>query len=113
MRSNRTIPTPRPPRITPPEVLRPRGVVAACLAAVALTGSLLSGCGYTSSPAMLPPQLKTVAIPTFVNGTTEVGLDQEITQAVIDAFVKDNHLRVVDDKSPNLLLAGKPIAYKD
>ena len=112
MRSTPTTRTRSRPR-TPPDSRTPRGLLATSLVAIVLAGLCISGCGYTSSPALLPTHLKTVAIPTFVNGTTEVGLEQEITQAVIDAFVKDNHLRVVDEKSANALLVGKVTAYRD
>ncbi len=79
-------------------------------------GVLLAGagsCGYTTSPALLPSHLKTVAIPVFENGTTEYTLEQDITEAVIDAFVKDNHLRVVDERSANSVIRGKITAYKN
>ena len=70
-------------------------------------------CGYTTSPALLPTHLKTVAIPVFENGTTEYTLEQEITTAVVDRFVKDNHLRVVDERSANAVIRGKITGYKN
>jgi len=74
---------------------------------------LLSGCGYTTSPALLPSHLKTVAIPVFENGTTEYTLEQDITTAVVDDFVRDNHLKVVDEKSANCVVSGKVTSYKN
>jgi len=74
---------------------------------------LVSGCGYTASPALLPPHLKTVAIPVFENGTPEVRLEEEITNAVILRFVQDNHLKVVDEKSANSVIRGKVTQFKD
>ena len=62
---------------------------------------------------MLPPHLKTVAIPVFENGTTEYTLEQDVTNAVVDRFVKDNHLRVVDERSANAVIRGKLIGYKN
>jgi len=82
------------------------------LAAAALCW-LVSGCGYTASPALLPPHLKTVAIPVFENGTTEARLEEEITNAVILRFVQDNHLKVVDEKSANSVIRGKVTQFKD
>jgi hypothetical protein len=78
---------------------------------LALLGT--GSCGYTSSPALLPPHLKTVAIPVFENATTEYTLEQDLTNAVIDRFVKDNHLRVVDERSANGIIQGKLIGYKN
>lgn len=71
------------------------------------------GCGYTASPALLPQHLKTVAIPVFENGTPEAQLEREITDAVIDRFVKDNHLRIVDEKSANAVVRGRVTQYKN
>ena len=82
------------------------------LAAAALC-CLASGCGYTASPALLPQHLKTVAIPVFENGTPEVRLEEEITNAVILKFVQDNHLKVVDEKTANAVVRGKVTQYKN
>lgn len=78
-----------------------------------VAGFLLSSCAYTTSPALLPAHLKSVAIPTFENSTTEYTLDQEITQAVVQRFVRDNHLRVVDEKSASAVVRGKITQYKN
>ena len=59
---------------------------------------LAGGCGYTASPALLPPHLKTVAIPVFENGTPEAQLEQQVTDEVVQRFVRDNHLRIVDER---------------
>ena len=84
------------------------------LAAIAAAGlSLVSGCGYTTSPALLPQHLKTVAIPVFENGTTEYTLVQDITDAVIQRFVRDNHLKVVDERSANAVVRGRITQYKN
>ena len=74
---------------------------------------LASGCGYTASPALLPPHLKSVAIPVFENGTPEARLEEEITNAVILKFVQDNHLKVVDEKSASSVIRGKVTQYKN
>jgi len=74
---------------------------------------LSAGCGYTASPALLPQHLKTVAIPVFENGTPEVQLEQEITDAVIQRFVRDNHLKIVDEKSANAVIRGKVTQYRN
>jgi hypothetical protein len=74
---------------------------------------LAGGCGYTASPALLPQHLKTVAIPVFENGTAEALLEREVTDAVIARFVKDNHLRIVDEKSANAVVRGRVTQYKN
>ncbi len=88
--------------------------IAATLAANAAAGLLLAaGCGYTASPALLPQHLKTVAIPVFENGTPEAQLEQQLTDAVVQRFVKDNHLKIVDEKSANAVIRGKVTQYKN
>jgi hypothetical protein len=73
----------------------------------------VGSCGYTTSPGLLPAHLKTVAIPVFENATTEYTLEQDVTNAVIERFVKDNHLRIVDERSANAVIHGKLTGYKN
>jgi len=75
--------------------------------------ALVVGCGYTASPALLPPHLKTVAIPVFGNSTPEVQLEQDITNATILRFIQDNHLKIVDEKSANSVIRGTVTQYKN
>lgn len=81
------------------------------LASAGLLASL--GCGYTASPALLPPHLKTVAIPVFENATPEAQLEQQVTDAIVQRFVRDNHLRIVDEKSANAVIRGRVTQYKN
>ena len=81
--------------------------------AVCLLAALAGSCAYSTSTALLPPHLKTVAIPVFENGTTEYSLPQEITDAVITRFVQDNHLRVVPERSANCVVRGKVVGYRN
>jgi hypothetical protein len=71
------------------------------------------GCAYTTSPALLPSHLKTIAIPVFENATSEYTLERDVTDAVIQRFVADNHLKVVDERSANAVLKGKITVYKN
>ncbi len=87
---------------------RPRALVLA--GAVAF---LAGSCAYTTSTALLPPHLKTVAVPVFENATSEYTLQQDITDAVLARFVQDNHLRVVDERSADCVVRGKIVAYKN
>lgn len=83
-------------------------------AGAALIAAILpAGCGYTTSTALLPSHLKTIAIPVFENGTPEYALEQEITQVVIDRFVRDNHLKVVDERTANAVLRGRITQYRN
>ena len=72
-----------------------------------------AGCAYTTSTASIPPHLKTLAVPQFENATTEYNLEHEITDAVIDRFVKDNHLKIVSERDANAVLRGRITTYKN
>jgi len=92
---------------------RGRNRAAAWLVFVFLGGTL-SSCGlYSTSPGTLPGHIKTLAVPAFDNKTTQVGLDEEITQAVIQRFVDDNHLKIVAESDANAVLTGSVIDYKN
>lgn len=85
------------------------------LLGVALIGAavMTASCGYTSSPALLPSHIKSVAIPVFLNETTEYTLENELTDAVIQTFVEDNHLRIVDEASANAIIRGTVKTYRN
>lgn len=80
------------------------------LGVVAIAGA---SCAYTTSTALLPSHLKTIAIPVFENTTTEYTLEEEVTDAVIQRFVADNHLKVVDERSANCVIKGRITTYRN
>lgn len=82
---------------------------------ILLTGTavLAGSCAYTTNTALLPAHLKTVAVPVFENTTTEYTLEQQVTDAVVQRFVSDNHLRIVDERSANAVIRGKIVLYKN
>ncbi len=83
------------------------------LLAAALLALTAASCAYTTSTALLPSHLKTVAVPVFENATTEYTLEQAVTDAVIARLVADNHLKVVDERSANALIKGRITLYKN
>ena len=81
--------------------------------ALGLLALLAGSCAYSTSTALLPSHLRTVAIPVFENTTTEYSLPQEITDALIARFVQDNHLRVVPERSANSVVRGTVVGYRN
>ena len=64
-------------------------------------------CGfYSFSGSTLPPHIKTVAVPLFEDKTAEFGIDQQMTDALIEAIIMDNTLQIADMKDANALLTG-------
>ncbi len=90
------------------DLSRPRALMLA--GAVAF---LAGSCAYTTSTALLPSHLKTVAVPVFENATSEYTLQQDITDVVLARLVQDNHLRVVDERSADCVVRGKIVGYKN
>lgn len=74
---------------------------------------LLGSCYYYSTSGSLPPHIKTVAIPLFQNDTLEYGIDEELTDAVIDAFMADNTLKVVDQRRADCIIMGRIVEVRD
>ena len=74
---------------------------------------VLGACAYSTSPALLPSHIQTIAIPEFENETNEYTLEREVTEAVIQRFVSDNHLRVVDERVASSVLRGTITLYRN
>ena len=86
--------------------------------------SLIMGCGYTAG-SLLPSRLKTIYVESFVNKIDisrepsdreryklyKSGLETDITRAVIDQFIFDGHLSIVDEEDANLVLRGDLVYY--
>src|SRR6202451_2963144 len=66
-----------------------------------LLGFLGSGCGYhTAGHAVtVPDDVRTVAIPAFVNQTQTFKIEQMLTAAVVREFVTRTHYHVVNQMS--------------
>lgn len=64
--------------------------------------SALAGCGYTlvgTGGTALPPNVKTVWVPTFVNDTTVVGVEQRLTEAVLRELSARGRLKPSKDRT--------------
>ena len=72
----------------------------------------LGGCGYTVS-STLPAHLKPLAIPTFANSTVEFGLAEDITQSLVNGFLADRRLQIVQERDANAVLQGTVTIYRN
>ena len=86
--------------------------------AVLLSISFLSGCGYTQE-VQLPSGIKTIAIRTFKNEIPPTeqfayrpGLEIELTNAIIDRFIFDGNLKVVDESKADAVLEGAVVSFE-
>ncbi|HEM48897.1 MAG TPA: hypothetical protein ENO27_01675 [Caldithrix sp.] len=65
-----------------------------------------AGC-YYSFKGSLPSHLKTIAIPLFDDRNAQFpGVRENLTNKVINEFISDNTLKVVDESKADLLLTG-------
>jgi len=68
---------------------------------------VVCSCGpYSFSGSSVPSHIKTVAIPLFENNTAEFGLTEKVTDALLDDFVKENILQIVDRKDSDSVMRG-------
>jgi len=65
---------------------------------------MLSGCTGYRVGSMLPGDIKTVFIPTFVNQTTEPLIENDATQATIERIQQDGSLIVTDESEADAIL---------
>jgi hypothetical protein len=74
----------------------------------------MSSCGYRLSGkgSLVPEGAKTIAVPAFINNTNEPYVDLDVTMAVVNEFMTDGRLRVVDVEVADLVLRGKVMKYE-
>jgi hypothetical protein len=75
---------------------------------------IVSGCGCLGYKlgTTLPSNIKTVFVPTFVNGTQEPQIEIKTTSMAIQEFRKDGSLRVVDADTADTKLEVTIVAYE-
>ncbi len=75
----------------------------------------LTACGYAlvgAGRGNLPETASTISIPTFVNETIRVGLEQQITDAVLREMSARTKLKPVSgSSSPDLEMTGRLMSY--
>jgi hypothetical protein len=75
---------------------------------------ILAGCSspYTPAPQILPANIKKIAVRPFVNNTTQYGLEEKLTLQVINEFVRDGRLVLVNkEEEADGVLAGEINKY--
>ena len=86
---------------------------------------LISGCGYTTH-SLLSPKIKSIYVENFTNKVSiteeqgdermykgyRPGLEIDVTKAIIDKFLFDGNLEVVNINDSDLILKGELIDFK-
>ena len=73
-----------------------------------------TGCGYRLggegfSPS---PEIKSIAIPTFANGTYEAGIETVVTNALLAELVRDGRMKVKSEDEADAVMQGTVILYR-
>jgi len=76
-----------------------------------LITTVISGCGYRVG-SLLPKDIKTIAVPMFKNNTPEPEIEALITNGVIQEFILDGTLKVVEEDVADTMLIGEIIDYR-
>lgn len=66
----------------------------------------LTNCSYYSFSGSGLKGISSVAVPLFEDQTQEYGLRESLTQKLVDAYVQDNTLKVVNQKNSDSILYG-------
>lgn len=56
--------------------------------------------------------VQSVAVPIFENRTTEFGLAESITSGIINGFIEDNQIKVLDQNAAEAVMNGTIVDYK-
>lgn len=72
---------------------------------------VVSNCTYYSFSGSGLKGISSVAVPLFEDQTQEYGLRETLTQKLVDAYVQDNTLKVVNQKNSDSILYGTITAY--
>ncbi|HHM24086.1 MAG TPA: hypothetical protein ENJ23_03505 [Bacteroidetes bacterium] len=74
----------------------------------------LLACGpYSFSGNSLPPHIKTIAVPLFEDQTSEFGIKEKLTDAVINEITRDNTLKITSEDAADAIVYGKIISVDD
>ncbi len=72
----------------------------------------LNGCGYRLANAKLNGgQGRTIAVPTFENQTTTYRIEQRLTEAVRQEFIRRTGFKVSSGNSGDVVMSGEVLSY--
>jgi outer membrane lipopolysaccharide assembly protein LptE/RlpB len=77
---------------------------------LAVAALALGACGY-SLRGTLPSHIHTVAVPIFLNRTSQPGVEAILTRAIAQALATNGRLRVVRPEEADAILNGEVITY--
>lgn len=75
----------------------------------------MTACSYSFTGASVPPHLKTVSIPLFIDrsGSGEFDLSEKLTNELIKKFIDDNTLTIGDKLKSDSIIDGTVVSLTD
>lgn len=89
--------------------------ISVALIAIVALGSLAflgTGCAGYRLGSMLPADIKSVYVPSFVNETSEPLIEAECQRAVIEALQRDGSLRLANEEDADAVLRVRLREYR-
>lgn len=74
--------------------------------------AISSGCAGYRLGSMLPPDIKTVYVPSFKNETSEPLIETECHRAVIEELQRDGSLKIADEETADAILRVRIRDYR-
>ena len=91
---------------------RPDHKTLLAVVAIAFVATLLPGCAGYRLGSMLPPDIKTVHVPTFINQTAEPQIEMEATRSALAEFQRDGSLKLTAESDADAILQVKLTDYR-
>ena len=67
---------------------------------------LLFGCAYYSMAGSIPPNIKNVSVPLFINETVEFELSEKLTSGIIQELGSQNIVKITNDIDSDSIING-------
>jgi hypothetical protein len=90
----------------------PTGLLRAA-AILSLLNLVQIACGPYSFSSSAASHIKTIAVPIFQDQTSEFGIKEKLTDAIIREITRDNTLRVTDRRAADSILEGTILQVTD
>lgn len=74
---------------------------------------LLFGCAYYSMAGSIPPNIKNVSVPLFINETVEFELSEKLTSGIIQEIGSQNIVKITNDIDSDSIINGVIISVSD
>ena len=74
---------------------------------------VLFGCAYYSMAGSIPPNIRNVSVPLFVNQTPEFELSEKLTNVIIEQISEQNIIKIVSSPNSDSIIDGEIVSVSD